>query len=75
MKPKPLVLALLITLAVSFAYMLGYHNGTSSLRATLNAPTKLRVLVGGGLRHGRNDVSQFTATGSVTASETPVQER
>ncbi len=70
---KTLGLVLLMTLLMSFAYWLGYRNRSSPTRARIATVRSLRQ-VGLRFRAEHNDITRFSATGTVTTPKTRTQE-
>ena len=67
---KTIGLVLLMTLLTSFAYWLGYRHGSTPTRARITTVSSLRQL-GLRFRAQHNDITRFSATGTVTTPKTP----
>lgn len=74
MKKKRVVgFAVLMCAVLTGGYWIGYEHGRSpSLRIKIDGPMKQ---VGLSFRNDRNDITRFTATGTVTVARTPVEGR
>ena len=64
----------MMALLASFAYWLGYQHGATSTRGRLVTANSLKQI---GLRFSgyHNDISRFSATGTVTTPKAQPQER